>query len=243
MDEWYSIGGIHDPMSCFSHLVGLVVFLLLAIPMLYSARRSRSTFCYTLLYVLATLFLLTISSIYHMMEVGGSARQLWLRLDIVAIFIMISSTFTALHGMLFTDWRRWGVISLLWTITVVGVTLRTVFFSSIPGYAGDTIFLLMGWIGAFSAFLLWREYHWHAIILVILGGVFYTVGALMNTFDWPVVIDKVWGPHETFHLFVLAGLGSHWAFVWSVADGSFQRRILRQKELERKDPAEVTELG
>ncbi len=224
MDEWYSIGGFHDPMSSLSHLVGAVIFLALSVPLLISARRSIATFIFTLQFVLASLFLLSISSVYHMMIVGGTARGVMLRLDIAAIFVLIASTFTVIHGILFTGWRRWAIISLLWTITVVGVTLRIVFFDSIPGYVGDGIFLVMGWIGAVSAYLLWQEYHWRVIVPLVIGGLCYTFGALMNTFDWPVLIRGVWGPHETFHLFVLAGLGVHWAFVWSIADGSFQRR-------------------
>ena len=226
MDEWYSIGGFSDPMSSLSHLVGTVIFFLLSIPLLIGARRSRTTFFYCLQFSLAALFLLSISSVYHMMVVGGTARGVMLRLDIAAIFVMIASTFTVMHGILFTGWRRWAIVSLLWLITVVGVTLRIVFFEQIPGYVGDAIFLLMGWIGAVSAYLLWQKYHWRAIGPIVIGGLCYTIGALINTFDWPIFIDKVWGPHETFHLFVLAGLGVHWAFVWSIADGSFQRRSL-----------------
>ena len=224
MDQWYSIGGFYDPMSSLSHLVGTVIFFVLSIPLLISARRSRTTFWFALQFSLAALFLLSISSVYHMMVLGGTARGVMLRLDIAAIFVLIASTFTVIHGILFTGWQRWAIVSLLWTITAVGVTLRIVFFESIPGNVGDGIFLLMGWIGAVSAYLRWKKYHWRAIGPVVVGGLCYTIGALMNTFDWPVFIGKVWGPHETFHLLVLAGLGVHWAFVWSIADGSFQRR-------------------
>ena len=232
MEESYSISGFQDPMSSLSHWVGVVVFLVFSIPLLISARRSHTSLLYPLQFSLAALFLLSISSTYHMMAVGGTARSVMLRLDIAAIFIMIASTFTAIHGVLFTDWRRWAIVSLLWTIAVFGVTIRTLFFDSIPGWVGDAIFLLMGWIGAISAYLLWKEYHWRAIGTIVIGGLCYTIGALMNTFDWPVLISKVWGPHETFHLFVLAGLGVHWAFIWSIVDGSFQRRVAQVKSSE-----------
>ena len=86
----------------------------------------------------------------------------------------------------------------------------------------------MGWIGLWSAVLLWREFGWPGVRLMFIGGVFYTVGALSNTFDWPIIINRIWGPHETFHLFVLAGLGTHWAFAWNIADGTFQRRYEKE---------------
>lgn len=210
-------------MSSLSHLVGTVIFFVFSIFLLWSAR-TRLAFWLSLLYAFATLLMLTMSFVFHMMAVGTTARDVMLRLDVAAIFIMISSTFTVVHGILFTGWKRWGIIGLLWTITVVGVTLRTIFFHSIPSILGDGIFLLMGWVGAYSSFLLWKKCRWQAVAPVLIGGLFYTVGAVINAIGWPIFIDKVWGPHETFHLFVLAGVGTHWSLVWSLADGSFQRR-------------------
>jgi channel protein (hemolysin III family) len=235
MEAFYIQGS--DPMSSLTHLVGLVVVLFLSVPMVMSARRSWSTFLFTLQFAFACTLLLTISSIFHMMAVGTPARDLMLRLDIAAIFVLIASTFTVLHGILFTGWKRWAIISLLWTISVVGAALRCLFFQSIPGYVGDGIFLLMGWIGALSAFLLWKDYRWRGVVPVVIGGVCYTVGALMNTFDWPQPIPGIWGSHETFHLFVLAGLGTHWAMIWSIADGSFQRRSLALRKPEETSAA------
>ena len=223
MEEWYSIRGFNDPMSSISHLAGTVIFFFLSIFLLWSARRSRTSFLYSLQFAVATLFLLSMSFVFHMMAIGGTARDVMLRLDVAAIFVLIASTFTVIHGILFSGWRRWTIILVLWIIAVTGITLRTIFFHSIPSWLGDGIFLLMGWIGAFSAYLLWSRYRWRAVKWVLGGGLFYTVGALSNTFGWPIFINKVWGPHETFHLMVLAGLGTHWAFVWSIADGSFQR--------------------
>ncbi len=227
MDTWYSISGFNDPMSSLSHLVGVVIFFLLSFFLIYSAslRHSpRGSIAFTLLFVFATLTLLSMSFVYHMQGLGTTARAVMLRLDVAAIFVLIASTFTAIHGLVFTGWKRWGMIGLLWTISAIGITLRTVFFDSIPSVIGDGIFLLMGWLGGFSTWLLWKRYRWSAAVPVIAGGLCYTIGAIINAAESPIFIDQVWGPHETFHLFVLAGIGCHWAFIWSLSDGSFQRR-------------------
>ncbi len=224
MDDWYSISGFHDPMSSLSHLVGTVAFFIFSFFLLSSAWRSRVAFWYSFQFVLATLFLLSMSFVYHMMGRDWVAREVMLRMDTAAIFTLIASTFTVIHGILFKDWRRWAIISLLWLITIAGITLRTIFFNSIPGLVGDSIFLLIGWIGGYSAWLILKEYGWPAIVPIVIGGVLYSIGAIINATDSLVIIDMVWGPHETFHLFVLAALGVHWAFVWSLADGSFQKK-------------------
>lgn len=223
MDEWYSIGGFNDPMSSLSHLVGTVIFFVFSIFLIRSSWHTRSTFWFCFQFSVATLFMLSMSFVFHMMAVGGTARDVMLRLDVASIFVLIASTFTVFHGVLFSGRKRWAIPLVLWLIVIVGVTLRTIFFHSIPSYLGDGIFLLMGWMGGWSSYLLWKEFGWRAVKPVMAGGLFYTIGALINAFGWPIFIPKVWGPHETFHLLVLAGLGTHWAFAWSIADGSFQR--------------------
>ena len=225
MERWYSIPGFFDPMSSLSHLVGTAFFLLLAPFLLWSARSSKRTFWFSFQFVFAVLLSLSMSFVYHMMAVGGTARAVMLRLDVAAIFILIASTFTAIHGILFTGWKRWSIIAVLWTIAVTGITLRTIFFNSIPSVIGDGIFLLMGWVGACSCWFLWQKYRWSAVGPIVLGGLFYTVGAIINAQKGLVFIDKVWGPHETFHLFVLAGIGTHWAFIWRIADKRGSKKL------------------
>lgn len=223
MDQWYSIGGFNDPMSSISHLAGLVVFFVLSIFMLHSAWQSRSRFWFSFIYAFAVLLMLSMSFVYHMFEPGYTARAVMVRLDVASIFVLIAATFTSIHGMLFVGWRRWGILLLIWSIAVTGLTLRTIFFDNVPGVAGIGIFLAMGWIGAFSAYLLFRDYGWTVVNPVIWGGVFYSVGALIDAANGPVLIPKVWGSHETFHLFVLAGLGMHWSLIARLAEGSLER--------------------
>lgn len=219
MEKWYSIPGFFDPMSSLSHLVGTVLFFMLTPFLLWSARSNARTFWFSFQFAFAVLLLLSMSFVYHMMAVGGTARAVMLRLDVAAIFVLIASTFTAIHGILFVGWKRWSIIVLLWIIAITGITLRTIFFDSIPPIIGDGIFLLMGWVGLYSCWLLWQTYRWSAVVPIMTGGLFYTIGAIINAQAGLVFIDKVWGPHETFHLLVLAGIGTHWAFIWRIADG------------------------
>lgn len=218
MERWYSIPGFFDPMSSLSHLVGTVLFSLLTPFLLLSAWSSRRSFWFSFQFAIAVLLSLSMSFVYHMMAVGGIARAVMLRLDVAAIFILIASTFTAIHGILFVGAKRWTVVGLMWTIAVLGITLRTIFFNSIPPILGDGIFLLMGWVAVYSCWLLWERYRWSAVRPIMLGGLFYTLGAIINAQSGWILVDKVWGPHETFHLFVLAGIGTHWAFIWRIAE-------------------------
>ncbi len=222
MDQWYSISGFNDPMSSISHLVGLVVYFVLALFMLASAWRSRTRFWFAMVFCFTAVLMLSMSFVFHMFEPGHTARAVMLRLDVAAIFLLIAGTFTPIHGILFKGWKRSGILGLLWLIAVIGITLRTIFFESIPDVVGIGIFLAMGWIGGWSAWLLFHEYGWPVVKPVVAGGVLYSIGAVINALGAPVIIPMVWGPHETFHLFVLAGLGAHWSLIAKLADGSLR---------------------
>ena len=226
MTQWYSLPGFNQPMSSMSHLLGAVVYLVLAVFLLRAAWWRRACFFNALLFSFAVVTLLSLSGVYHMFSPEGQAGRVMIRLDVAAIFFLIAATFTPVHGLLFTGWKRWGILALLWVIAITGITLRTIFFDSIPLLVGTLIFLVMGWIGGLSGYLIWKSYGKEALRPTVLGGVMYTIGAVGDAYAWPTVVPKVWGSHETFHLFVLAGIGFHWHLISNITEGKLQLRGL-----------------
>ncbi len=223
MDLVYSISGFNDPMSSLSHLAGTVVFFVLSILLLRSAWRSRVRFWYSFVFACSAQLLLSMSFVYHLLDTRYVARGVMLRMDVAVIFVLIAGTFTPIHGILFRGWRRWGMLLLIWTIAVTGITLRTIFFEHIPYVVGVGIFIAMGWIGVISAIMLFRDFGWTVVGPLFLGGALYTVGAIANVMQFSIV-PRVWGAHETFHVLVLAGLGAHWSLIARIADGSIRAR-------------------
>lgn len=218
MDVLYSLPGIHQPLSSMSHLTGAVVFAWLSFYLLRPVWGNWPRFFGVALFATAAVALLTISSIYHMFFQGEYLRSVMLRIDLAAIFVLIAATFTPIHGLMFSGWRRWGVLALIWSIAFAGILARMIFFESISRPTGAIIFLAMGWIGGYTAWLLWRSEARHLLLPAVAGGVFYSIGAIANATGWPILITGVWGPHETLHFAVLAGLGSHWAVISGVIE-------------------------
>lgn len=222
--EIIPIAGFSDPMSSISHLVGLSIFGLLGPVLIWRGRGSWSRMAWLMVLYLSTEMLLAMSMTYHMLEPGGFSREEVLRrLDHAAIFVLIAGTITTVHGILFSGWRRWLIILLLWMFVAAAVPLKMVFFHEMPEALGLGLYLGFGWVGLFSGFLLYRRYGFKFILLVLYGGLAYSIGAVAEFVDWPVVVPGVFGPHEFFHLAVLAGLALHWWFIWQFADGSVTR--------------------
>lgn len=213
MDGVVSLPGIHEPLSSMSHLAGAIVFAWLAYYLLRPLWNTRAQFFSVLIFVSSAVVLLAVSATYHMLPAGSLARKIMLNIDHVAIFFLIAGTFTPIHFIAFKGWERWGVLALVWAIAIVGSVLRIRFFETISPTVNAALYLGMGWIGAVTACLLWRAGHKDLILFSVMGGLCYSLGAISNAVKWPHLIPGIWGPHETLHFFVLAGLSFHWAVV------------------------------
>ena len=222
MDGIYSLPGFHQPLSSMSHFTGAVVLGWLAYYLLQPLWGRWGRFASVLIFVVSAVGLLSVSGTYHMFVPGSLPREIMLRIDHVAIFLLIAGTFTPLHAMMFRGWRRWGVLSLVWSIAIVGSVLRVVFLDEVSPLANALVYLGMGWIGGLTAWLIWQSGKRDLVLPVILGGVCYSIGAISNALIWPTLILGVWGPHETLHFAVLAGLAFHWSVTAKVIENSIK---------------------
>lgn len=227
MDDIFAIPGFRDPVSCFTHLLAAPVFAVLGYFLIKRGRHWGHATSLTVMTV-STVFLLSMSGVYHLLG-PGTGRYVMLRLDVAGVFALIAGTVTPIHAILFRGFNRWAPLVLAWSVAATGITLRTVFPDSLPPGVGTGIFVLMGWGGLISCVLLWRRYGFSFVARLLLGGVAYTLGVVVQGLKWPTLIPGVVGPHELWHVAVLVGLGLHWSFVFSFAGGPPDAEV----ELER----------
>jgi channel protein (hemolysin III family) len=217
MSEIYPIPGFAEPFSSLSHLLGAGAFFVLGFFLLRRSRGNRLRIAAMGVYVFCCVLLLAVSGVYHLLAPGGAGRAVLERLDHGAIFLLIAGTFTPAHSLLFRGWGRWGVLSLIWALAIAGITLKSIFFADMVEWLGLLFYLGLGWLGALSVVALWRQNGYWFIRPLLWGGVAYTVGGAVDFLRWPVLVPGVVGPHEAFHVAVLAGIGLHWRFVWEIA--------------------------
>ncbi len=180
------------------------------------ARGHRGWVAAVSVFVFSVVFLLSMSGVYHLLDNGGSARTVLQRLDHAAIFGLIAGTFTPVHVILFKGFWRWGILVLIWVLAITGMTLKTIYFQELPQGLGLMFYLGLGWVGIFSAYLTHKLHNFTVIKPLVYGALAYTVGASLEFFKMPVIIPGVIGPHELFHIAVLAGITWHWNFVSSL---------------------------
>jgi len=208
-----AIPGFTEPFSSISHLLGALVFLVYGARLIFRARSHFGWAVAVGVFVLSGVFLLSISGVYHLLELEGVGRVVLHRLDHAGIFALIAGTFTPVHTILFTGFWRWGFLMVIWSLAIAGITLKSIFFNELAEWVGLMGYLGLGWLGILSAYMTHRLHGFAIIKPLVFGAFAYTLGATLEFLRLPVALAGVIGPHELFHVAVLAGLAWHWIFI------------------------------
>jgi len=228
-----SIPGFSEPVSSLTHLAGAVVFAILSAFLIARGRGDARRVMSLAVFAFSCVLLLSFSGVYHLLSPGTAARSVLMRLDHAAIFVLIAGSFTPVHVILLRDLWHWHLLAWIWLAAIAGLVLKTVYFEVTPEWLGLLMYLGLGWLGVISTVALARRSGVRFVLPLVWGALAYTIGAVAEFLGWPVLIPGVVGPHEVFHLAVLAGISFHWAFILGIA-GDARARVLH---------AEVAVLG
>ncbi|MFA6162942.1 MAG: hemolysin III family protein [Methylobacter sp.] len=218
MSAIYPLLGITHPLSSIVHLLGAIFFTYQANFMLQRAKGSSIRIISLAVFSGSCIFLLLVSGIYHLLTTTGTAHTVFQRLDHAAIFLVIAGTFTPINCILFTGLLRWGFLVVVWVLAISGLIVKTIFFTTIPEWLGLSFYLGLGWMGLFMGYHLWRRYGFAFIWPLVLGGIFYTVGAIIEYHQKLTILPGIIGPHEILHIAVLLGIGFQWWFIVKALD-------------------------
>ena len=215
-----SIPGFSDPFSSLTHLAGAVTFAILAIPLIARGRGDSRRVVSLAVFAFSCVLLLSSSGVYHLLTHETVARAVLMRLDHAAIFVLIAGSFTPVHSILLRNRWHWHLLAWIWVAAIAGLTLKTVYFDTVPLWLGLLMYLGLGWLGLISTIALARRFGVRFVLPLVWAALAYTLGAVAEFLGWPVLVAGVVGPHEIFHLAVLAGISFHWAFIRGIATGA-----------------------
>ncbi len=203
---------IREPISFYTHFGGFIVSAvgLAAIILLSVADPYKKAAL--IVYAISVIVLFLASSLYHAFKSEENGDSLLRKFDHVAIYLMIAGTYTPFIYQYLTGWWRWGILIVQWSIVLLG-TLMTLLWIDKPRKLSAALYLAMGWVALVPMYKLWQAMPGGALALIFAGGAAYTAGAIIYARKRPDPIPGVFGFHEVFHLFILAGAGF---FYWAV---------------------------
>jgi len=225
-----------EPASAWTHLGGMI----LAMPGLWLlCQRSRGNpgKRISLLIYGATLVLCYgASTLYHGIWVPVDRLGPFIRLDSEGIFALIAGSYTPLAWNLMRGRWRVGTLMVVWG-TAISAIATLASGRRFPLLLATSLYLLMGWGVLVCYARVARVVSHRALRPLVLGGVFYSVGAVLNLMEWPALWPGIFGTHALFHLFVIAGSVAHYWFIvkvvipfdWSVSDReALSRQIVKE---------------
>ena len=210
--EWFDF---RQPVSAWSH----ASWWFLSIPTtLLLCRLARGNLLKQIGFVIfgvCLVFCYGSSTLWHALQLPENERQVFAILDYAGIFALIAGTTTPILLVVLRGPWRIGSVAVTWLMAAGGVTV-SLFQEDVSSRVFTLVYLTMGWGMCFSYFQLTRVLRHRQMILVLLGGLFYSMGAVLNLAKWPVLLAGWVGPHEVFHVFVMAGTVSHFLFMVKV---------------------------
>jgi hemolysin III len=196
------------------HLGALPVVAVLGLVLVGLAEGPAATWA-SVAFAISSLLMFGTSASYHRIDWKPRSRAVLKRLDHANIFVLIAGTYTPL-GILALPWEegKW-LLTAVWIGAGLGIVFR-VFWLGAPRWLYVPLYLALGWASV------WYMPQLFAVnpamtILVILGGIAYSVGALVYGMKRPNPFPGVFGFHEIFHVLTVVAFLCHWTAVMLIA--------------------------
>ena len=202
-----------DAVSAWTHGLWTVAALPAGVFLVWKNRGDRGPMLGMLIFSVSLVVCFGSSALYHAAR-DGPLRDALHHLDYLGIYLLIAGTVTPIAAIALRGWwRRWLLVQI-WVLALTGSVLRLTI--EMPHWLSTAFYIGMGWVGLVTYFELARRLSHAGLRSMWLGGLCYTIGGVLEVLRWPDPWPKVFGHHELFHLWVMAGAACHYYFMLAV---------------------------
>ena len=199
---------IEERVNIISHGIGFIASIVGAVLLLIKSYHIDDP-KHLLSYIIYSIGLITLfgaSTLYH-----STQNLRWRRrfnvFDHAAIFLMIAGSYTPFTLISLNGALGWSIFGIVWSVAFIGVVLK-LFFTGRYKKLSTLMYILMGWMILFFISPLTAALPTPALVLLIVGGVLYSTGAVFFS------LEKIKFNHAIFHFFVLAGSVTHFLSIY-----------------------------
>lgn len=191
--------------NTITHIIGVTLSIFALILMVQKSDNITSLTS-SLLYGISMLLLYFSSSMYHAVQ-NPKIKPHLRTLDHCCIFLLIAASYTP-YSLITLHGRIGNIIFIInWVLAVIGIILNIVSVKKFSKLS-LVVYLVMGWLVVFTIKPLYENLHATGLTLLVLCGIFYTVGVYFYK------SKKIAYAHAIWHLFVLAGSICHFLSVY-----------------------------
>ncbi|MDR0284312.1 MAG: hemolysin III family protein [Propionibacteriaceae bacterium] len=164
------------------------------------------------IYLACAVLLFANSATYHIGHWGPTTKAVLRRIDHSNIYLFVAGTYTPLSVILLTGTSRVVLLAVIWGLAGAGVLFRVLWLSA-PRWLYTAMYVVMGWVAIWWLPEFWRDGSPAIVILILVGGAVYSLGAVVYSRKWPNPSPKWFGFHEVFHSCTVIAAACHWTAV------------------------------
>jgi hemolysin III len=153
-----------------------------------------------------------VSALYHRVTWQPAARRLMRRLDHSAIFLLIAGTYTPYALLVLAGAWRFSILAVVWIGAALAIA-QSLLWVDRPNWLPAVLGLVLGWAGVVAFPQILEATGSAGASLLLVGGVLYTVGALVYARSRPDPIPDVFGYHELFHVLTILAAACQYAAI------------------------------
>ena len=201
---------LREPMNGFTHFLGIIFAMtatVLLVDLSLNPYKPHHLISF-LIFGIGMILLYTTSTLYHWLKLSDAGTKKLRKADHIMIFIYIAATYSPVCIIALNGTLGWALLIAVWLVALVGIIIK-IFWMNAPRWLSTFIYILMGWLAVGAIFPLINSLQSGAILWLLTGGLFYTLGAVIYAIKKPDPFPGILGFHEIFHLFVLLGTFSH----------------------------------
>jgi hemolysin III len=203
---------IRELFSGLSHLGGAAIAAFGLVVLLILGRDNLMKEISLLIYGTSLVLMFLASATFHLVHAGPRLSRWLHNLDHTSIFLLIAGTYTPICMHFFDGFWKWGFLTIVWSIAGIGITARLTLAA--PPYSMTAIIsLLMGWLSVLMIWKMIQVMPVGALLLLLIGGLFFTLGAVIFMIRKPNFHPEFFDFHDLWHVFVILGCLSHFIVV------------------------------
>ena len=208
---------IREPGSALTHFIAMLLALCAAVPLLVRAAVHSGVKSLTAMtvFMISMVLLYAASTIYHSVNCSGRILRIFRKMDHMMIFVLIAGTYTPVCLLTLPKPSGLMLLAAVWGIALVGIFIKG-FWITCPKWFSSVLYIAMGWSCLSVLGQLFSLLPLHAFLWLLAGGLIYTAGGIIYALRLPLFDARhpMFGLHEIFHLFVVAGSLCHFVFMF-----------------------------
>jgi hemolysin III len=194
------------------HQWAFAVSLVAGVALVLEAGSARARVAVAV-YALSVAALFGTSALYHRVDWRTLSARRWVRrLDHTMIFVLIAGSYTPFGLLVIQGTLGVAILIAVWCAALAGAVFKLVWIDA-PGWLGAAAYVTIGWVALVAVPELLDRLGIAAVAALALGGILYSVGAVIYAHKRPDPVPTVFGYHELFHLLVIVAAALQYAVV------------------------------